>query len=59
MNGEMTCYYGGGKYQHENVKGIMFVNGKLIITYLDECGDVTMIEYTRKSLQDGNVITIY
>lgn len=59
MNGEMTCYYNDGKYRHENVKGVMFVNGKLIITYNDECGDVKIIEYTRESLQDGNVLTIY
>ena len=59
MNGEMSCYYNGGSYKHENVKGVMFVNGTLIITYVNDSGEVNTIEYTRKSLQDGNVITIY
>ena len=60
MSGTMTCYFNDGrKYEHENVKGIMFVNGQLVINYIDDDGDLQTLRYTRDSLKDGNVITIY
>lgn len=60
MNGKMNIYFENGrKYERENVTGIMFVNGQLVVDYVDENGDVQILKYTRESLKDGNVLTIY
>lgn len=60
MNGTMTCYFNNGRqYKRENVTGIMFVNGQLVVDIIDENGDVQTLKYTRDSLKDGNVLTIY
>lgn len=56
----MNLYFGNGrKYTRENVTGIMFVNGQLVVDVIDENGDVQTLKYTRDSLKDGNVLTIY
>lgn len=56
----MNIYFENGrKYERENVTGIMFVNGQLVVDYVDENGDVQILKYTRESLKDGNVLTIY
>ena len=56
----MTCYFNNGRqYKRENVTGIMFVNGQLVVDIIDENGDVQTLKYTRDSLKDGNVLTIY
>lgn len=60
MNATMNCYFENGrKYTRENVKGIMFVNGQLVIDIIDENNEVQTLKYTRESLKDGNVITVY
>lgn len=60
MSGTMNLYFGNGrKYTRENVTGIMFVNGQLVVDVIDENGDVQTLKYTRDSLKDGNVLTIY
>lgn len=60
MNGTITAYFNNGeRYMKDNIKGIMFVNGTLVIGYIDANGEVQVLKYTRDSLKDGNVITIY
>lgn len=60
MNGTMTCYFNNGrKYERDNVTGIMFVNGQLVVDVINENGDVQTLKYTHDSLGDDNVLTIY
>lgn len=59
MNAKFTVYHGEESYSRENIKGIMFVNGTLVINYIDNDGVLITMQYTRESLKDGNCITIY
>ena len=60
MNSTMTCYFNDGrKYTRENIVGVMYCNGQLVINVIDDNGDVQTLRCTRDSLKDGNVITIY